>query len=108
MYNNESRDFEGARRVEQFLCNCVKNGDVDALPELLKFGDDSEGLFSSSTLGKSRTQFVITVSLISRAAVDGGLPIEITFALSDIYLLRFEQLTDSEQIFRFLTNSIWL
>lgn len=107
LYHTEQRHFEKYRRIEQLLCNCVREGDVDGLWELMKYENErSEGMFSRSAIGKARTQFIITVCLVSRCAVDGGLPVEISYPLSDIYLLKMEELKHPDQILNFLTNCV--
>lgn len=107
LYHTENRHFEKYRRIEQLLCSCVREGDIDRLQELMKYEHlESEGIISKTEIGKSRIQFIVTLCLVSRSAVDGGLPVEISYPLSDIYLLRMQELNDSNRIFYFLQNCI--
>ena len=84
---------------EQQMLTFIRNGD----PEGLKNHMDSHpagqpGKTSSSYLRQLQNIFIATVTLCSRAAIEGGLPAEEALSLSDRYIQHSEKFEHPEQI----------
>lgn len=98
MYDNQTRDFNASLRTEMFLKECVRAGRVELLGSLQSFSVPKTARIAKDALRKSKNSFITTATLVSRAAIEGGLPIEIAYPLSDEYLMQNEALTDEAQV----------
>lgn len=78
---------------ENQLMEIVKNGDVEAMKEAMSghIPDvDGIGEVSSDSHRQMEYMFIIALTLITRAAVDGGMNPEEAYALGDVYLRQIE------------------
>ena len=85
---------------EKAICDAVQAGQVAmvqrATASMPSYG--RVGRMSSSDLQQTKYELVSLATLISRAAIRGGLSQETSFNLSDIYCQRADLLTDSESV----------
>lgn len=93
--------------AEKYISECVKNGNVEGLNSRR-----SSVVFNISNLGGDdirslKNNFIVGIALITRAAVDGGLAIEIAYPLSDMYILQLENLNDVASIMKFYQNVLF-
>ena len=84
---------------EQAILRMVRKGDsaglqawFDAAPAI------RGGIVANDQLRQQKNLFVVTVTLASRAAIQGGMQVDDAFSLSDSYLQQCELLTSPEQI----------
>ena len=84
---------------EQTILRMVRRGDsaglqawIDAAPAI------RGGIVANDQLRQQKNLFVVTVTLVSRAAIQGGMQVDDAFSLSDSYLQRCELLTSPERI----------
>lgn len=78
---------------ENRLMEIVKSGDVEAMKEAMSGNiPDVGGIgeVSSDSHRQMEYMFIITLTLITRAAVDGGMNPEEAYALGDVYLRQIE------------------
>lgn len=84
---------------EQQILRLVRKGD---LPSLAKWMDAAPaiwgGALASEQLRQIKNTFIVTATLVSRAAIQGGLSTEEAFSLSDAYIQKCEHLQTMEQI----------
>ena len=84
---------------EQTILRMVRKGDsaglqawFDAAPAI------RGGIVANDQLRQQKNLFVVTVTLASRAAIQGGMQVDDAFCLSDSYLQQCELLTSPERI----------
>lgn len=86
-------DFEAA------LCDGVQAGDRVMVERILfSSRPGSVGRMSFNELRQGKYSFICLATLISRAAIRGGLAPETAFSLSDLYCQRADLLTDNQLI----------
>ncbi len=85
--------------LEQTIMNFVRRGDTAALKEWLKNAPAVRpGILSSDTLRQLKNTFIVTATLVSRAAIRGGMDVNDALSLSDAYIQKCELLSSVESI----------
>ncbi len=85
--------------LEQTIMNFVRHGDTAALKEWLKNAPAVRpGILSSDTLRQLKNTFIVTATLVSRAAIRGGMDVNDALSLSDAYIQKCELLSSVESI----------
>lgn len=85
--------------LEQTLMNFVRHGDTAALKEWLKNAPAVRpGILSSDALRQLKNTFIVTATLVSRAAIRGGMDVNDALSLSDAYIQKNELLSSVESI----------
>ncbi len=73
-------------RENEFF-RCIKDGDIEGARKLYKFFDDDKlGKLSDDALRNYRYHLIITVALVTRTCIEGGMEMETAYNLSDIYI----------------------
>ncbi len=81
--------------LEQLLLSSVEYGRVHEIEELFKTPPAGRaGTMAQDALRQEKNLFICTVTLVTRAAIKGGLDHETAFALSDLYLQKSEMMTE--------------
>ena len=84
---------------ESQMLHFVENGDMDGLLEHVKSHSTGRpGKVAKTYLRQIKNIFISSATLVSRAAIRGGLPTEEALSLSDRYIQHCENHTDPEQI----------
>lgn len=84
---------------EKELFSCVRDGDLDRLNELFKLNSAGRaGKVAPTYLRQLKNIFISSATLLSRAAIDGGLPVEEALTLSDKYIQHAESYNNPEQV----------
>ena len=92
-------DVNKTFQIEQTLLNYVRHGEVAPLKEWLKIAPVAySGKMSPDVLRQLKNTFIVTCTLVSRAAIQGGMDINNALALSDAYIQKCELLTSFETI----------
>ncbi len=85
--------------LEQTIMNFVRHGDTAALKEWLKNAPAARpGILSSDTIRQLENTFIVTATLVSRAAIRGGMDVNDALSLSDAYIQKNELLFSVESI----------
>ncbi len=85
--------------LEQQIASYVRMGDVKQLTAMFEQAAlVSGGPVAKDTLRQARNIFIITTTIMTRAAIEGGLHIETAFHLSDIYIQKVEHITRLDAI----------
>lgn len=85
--------------VEQTLVNIVRKGDVAALSEWIKTAPAVRGgNLSANQLRQVKDLFIVSATLVSRAAIQGGMAVERALTLSDRYIQRCELTNDIDKL----------
>ncbi|MGN1024635.1 MAG: helix-turn-helix domain-containing protein [Lachnospiraceae bacterium] len=84
---------------EQQILRMVRRGDTAALRDWIASAPAIRGgNLASDQLRQVKNVFVVTATLVSRAAIEGGLSTEDAFTLSDAYIQKCELLNSLERI----------
>lgn len=85
--------------LEQTIMSFVSHGYTAALKEWLKNAPAVRpGTLSSDTLRQLKNTFIVTATLVSRAAIRGGADVNDALSLSDAYIQKCELLSSVESI----------
>ena len=85
--------------LEQEVMDIVRRGDTAALAEWTASAPAVRGgVLAADQLRQSKNLFIVTATLVSRAAIQGGLDIEEALSLSDAFIQRCELLGNQERI----------
>ncbi|MGN0762220.1 MAG: helix-turn-helix domain-containing protein [Aristaeellaceae bacterium] len=84
---------------EQQLLRMVRKGDTASLRQWIASAPAIRGgTLAADQLRQMKNTFVVTATLVSRAAIQGGLSTEDAFSLSDAYIQKCELLSSMERI----------
>ncbi len=84
---------------EQQMLTFIRNGDPEGLKNYIDTHPSGQpGKTSSSYLRQLQNIFIATVTLCSRAAIEGGLPAEEALSLADRYIQHSEKFDHPERI----------
>lgn len=93
------QNARGTLALEHRLTDMVRRGDAAALKEWIASAPAVRGgILAAEQLRQMKNTFIVTVTLITRAAVQGGLDADEAFALSDRFIQNCELLTAPEQV----------
>lgn len=95
----ETNELHVSTDFEQDVCAAIQAGDSERLVRRLKASAPGRvGVMSQNALRQCRYIFISFSTMVSRAAIRGGLPQETAFSLSDIYCQRMDLLQDKAEI----------
>ncbi len=84
---------------EMSFYNAVKNGNLDAVKILMTpLTGTGLGKLSDNPLNNMRYHFIVSVAMIIRICMEGGLPSETAYTLSDLYIRRADKIHNRESI----------
>ncbi|GHU88085.1 hypothetical protein FACS1894202_03590 [Clostridia bacterium] len=106
IYEWQERNFTAARAVERFLVDCVRNGDVERLQQLKSNSGATKGNVGPNALRQEKNSFIVLMVLVGRAAIEGGLSVEVAFPLSDMYILQMEEMTDIPSVLSLMESAL--
>ncbi|MBO4534747.1 MAG: helix-turn-helix domain-containing protein, partial [Clostridia bacterium] len=93
------REVHNTMDIERTLVRYVREGDVDAILAWAKHAPHvNAGTTSAVYLRAERNILVVAATLMSRAAIEGGVPAQEALGLSDEYIRRSEATTSSGQL----------
>lgn len=94
--------------LERQLLTYVEFGDVDKISELFHQPPAGRpGRMAQDGLRQEKDLFICTMTLVSRAAMKGGLDNETAMALSDLYIQKAELLDSYAEINRLLSHAVY-
>ncbi|MCR5761203.1 MAG: AraC family transcriptional regulator [Sphaerochaetaceae bacterium] len=102
------RDREKIYMSEQEMLSTVREGNINYKNAFMKSISLSQGVpvQGKDPLRQAKTSLVVMETLISRAAMEGGLNPEIAYSLGDSYLKAIENSEDSGELFS-LANAMF-
>ncbi|MCR5665150.1 MAG: helix-turn-helix domain-containing protein [Oscillospiraceae bacterium] len=93
--------------LEETMLNIVRKGDSAALRQWVGSAPAIRGgVLAADQLRQLRNTLIVTATLVSRAAIRGGMDAEDALSLSDAYIRRCETLTTQEQITNLQYNMV--
>lgn len=84
---------------EQIIMNLVRKGDTAALKEWISAAPViRSGILADDQLRQRKNLFIVTATLVSRAAIRGGMDVDDAFTVSDSYVQQCELLSSPDTI----------
>ena len=94
-------DVHNTLNIEESLLYIVRKGDTGALKEMIAHAPAvSGGIIAKDQLRQVKNTFIVTATLVSRAAIRGGMDTEDSLSLSDAYI----QTCESSKTMEAVTN----
>lgn len=94
-----SETMHNTYQMERDLIALVKHGNVEAIRLFMNQPVTGRiGLLAHNELRQRKNGFIVAATLISRAAIEGGLSTELAFAISDRYIQKVELLSRGKDI----------
>lgn len=91
----EDAEFHVPMSYETGICDAIEAGDVELLQRRLRAPSQGKiGRMSSSALQQQKYAFISFATLLTRAAIRGGLSGETAYNLSDVYCQRMDAQTE--------------
>ena len=85
--------------AEQTIMNFVRKGDVDGLKKWAAAAPAIRpGVMAGDQLRQLKNTFIVTATLVARAAIRGGMDVNDALSLSDSYIRKCELLTAEDRI----------
>lgn len=85
--------------AEQQIMNIVRKGDVQALKDWAANAPAiRSGVIAGDQLRQLKNTFIVTATLVARAAIRGGMELNDALSLSDSYIRKCELLTSEDKI----------
>ena len=107
---SESKAYHRPMEEEYSFYTAVQNGDMEAVKKNLQQGafanPEGMGVLSKNPLTNIKYHFVVTIALITRRCVEGGLALEQAYRLSDFYILKMDSCTTSREIIDLHRNMV--
>lgn len=77
----------------------IREGRVDLLDSVTRIPPDgTEGILSRDALRHQKNMLIAAITIFTRSAMDGGLPEELAYAMSDSYILKGEECASAEEL----------
>lgn len=86
---------EDANKMSKTAELYVKNGMVEDLEKLYGLSDSKYvGKMANDSVRQARNTLIVSATIFSRAAIDGGLDLNTALSMSDLYIQKVEMLSD--------------
>ena len=97
--NREQSITHLAYERENAFFSCIQNGDLAGVQQLYEpLGTSEMGRLSESPLRNLQYHLIITVALITRSCIEGGMEMEEAYNLSDIYIRSIDRCSAEAEI----------
>ncbi|MBR1638565.1 MAG: helix-turn-helix domain-containing protein [Treponema sp.] len=95
----ENANFHLPFDNEMAFYEAVKNGDFDSLKKYMKpLNAAGMGKLSNNPLRNVKYHLIVTIALITRFCIEGGMPSESAYTLSDIYIQELDVCSSIEEL----------
>lgn len=92
-------DLHNTISIENAIQSIVAKGDVAALKQWVQNAPAIRGgTVAQTQLRQIKNIFIVTATLVSRAAISGGMDVEDSLSLSDMYIQKCELINDLSEI----------
>ena len=94
--NEQTHNSYDQERREQA---CVRRGDVEGLKQTIaELAEDRLGVLSKDSLRNLKDIAIVVITLSSRSAIEGGLPPETAFSMTDVFIQQVEEEQDIDKL----------
>lgn len=84
---------------ERMQYEAIRNGQVERIRSIMRQEPDgTPGILSKNQLRNSKNMFIAGITLYTRAAIEGGVPEETAYSLSDGYIQTVEECADQAAV----------
>lgn len=88
-------EIHNTMELEEWMLSCVEHGRTEDIQTMFRSAAAGRaGTMAADTLRQQKNLLICTVTLVTRAAIRGGLNPEQAFALSDMYIQKAELMAD--------------
>lgn len=107
-FMNREYDFKHSPFEKEFeFYDCVKSGDTERVKKLMTpLGSGGSGNLSEDFIRNLKYHFIVTIALITRFCVEGGMEMETAYTLSDLYILKMDKCTSEAEIHRLHSEAV--
>lgn len=96
---SENSIFHAAYEKEMLFYSAVRDGETDTVKTLMTpLTSEGLGVLSSNPIHNLKYHMIITVALITRFCIEGGMPTETAYTLSDLYIRKVDVLSTEASI----------
>ena len=112
LYHKEFLNREYSRKHSPFerefeFYDYVKKGDTENVLRIMTpLGGEGAGMLSEDPLKNLIYHFIITIAMMTRFCVEGGMEMETAYTLSDLYIMRADKCTSPEEIHRLHRDAV--
>ena len=104
----ENDSFHLAYEKETAFYETVKNGDIKKLKKIFMPLNTKElGLLSKTPLTNHKYHLIVAIAMITRFCIEGGLPPEEAYTLSDLYIQQLDSCKDDESLNKLHYNAVF-
>lgn len=97
----EQNYFHNTYHYEQLYLDYIRNGNVDGLKKFFSNAFSIQaGQIADNTLRQAKNILIVTTTLATRCAIEGGLDIESAYQLSDTYIQESENMQDTRNLYQ--------
>lgn len=105
--SKEEERFHNTYHYEQMYSDFIRTGNVEKLKEFFSNAFSIQvGQLADNTLRHAKNILVVSVTLATRCAIEGGLDIESAYQLSDVYIREGEKLQNIDALYRLQYNML--
>lgn len=107
-YDAKEMDFfHNTYHYEQLYLDYIRNGNVNGLKDFFSNAFSIQaGQIADNTLRQAKNILIVSVTLATRCAIEGGMDIESAYQLSDVYIQEGEKLQNAEALYRLQYNML--
>ncbi len=99
LYQSENEIFHDPYARELEFYNAVKQGDLKCVEEhFSELTGDGKGKLSDNVTNNLRYHFIVSVAMITRFCMEGGMPSETAYTLSDLYIRKADKIHSESAI----------
>lgn len=99
LYQSENEIFHDQYAKELNFYTAVKTGDMDSVKKLMSpLTSRGLGKLSDNELNNMRYHFIVSVAMITRFCMEGGMPPETAYTLSDLYIRKADKSHSEDSI----------
>src|SRR5574344_858411 len=99
LYQSENEIFHDQYAKELNFYTAVKTVDMDSVKKLMSpLTSRGLGKLSDNELNNMRYHFIVSVAMITRFCMEGGMPPETAYTLSDLYIRKADKCHAEESI----------
>jgi len=99
--------FHNTYHYEQLYMDYIRSGNVEGLKAFFSNAFSLQtGKLADNTLRQEKNILIVSVTLATRCAIEGGLDIESAYQLSDVYIQESEKLQSTEALYQMQYNML--
>ena len=103
----EMEQFHNTYHYEQLYMDHIRSGNVEGLKNFFSNAFSIQaGQLADNTLRQAKNILIVSVTLATRCAIEGGLDIESAYQLSDVYIQESEKLQNAEALYQLQYNML--